>query len=173
MTFTEEWFGVGSCRAVRRLVESTRGLPGRVIEVGCWQGRSTVHIAHGAYPDTVHAVDTWQGSPGEISADLASGRDVFAEFTTNIAELTRGNVEAHRMGWRDYFAQDRGPVRFCHIDAEHTYAEVRDNIAAVLPLMVEGGVLCGDDAHHPPVIDAVTDTLGPTRREASLWIWEG
>lgn len=174
MTFHEDWFGEPSCRAVYRLVQSTHGLHGRVVEVGCWEGRSTSFIAQAAWPETVHAVDTWQGSPGEISADLAGepGRDVFATFTENMAELTRGNYEAHRMGWRDYFDSDRGPIRFLHIDAEHTYQEVHDNIEAALPLMVAGGIICGDDAHHPPVMEAVNELLSPIRREATLWIWE-
>jgi predicted O-methyltransferase YrrM len=173
MKFTEEWFGAASCRAVQRLVAQTQGLGGRVIEVGCWEGKSTIHIAQGCYPAKVQAVDTWEGSPGEISADLAAGRDVFATFNENIAELTRGNVEVHRIGWREYFEMDRGPIRFLHIDAEHTYREVFDNIAAALPLMVAGGVICGDDVHHPPIVEAVTDHFGTAwRREASLWIWE-
>jgi predicted O-methyltransferase YrrM len=172
MRFDEEWFGPASQKAVAGLVARTRALPGEVVEIGCWQGRSTIAIARAAWPKIVHAVDTWDGSPGEISADIADGRDVFAEFTENIDELTRGNVEVHRMGWRDYFAADHGPVRFCHIDAEHTYREVYDNIQAVLPLMVPGGILCGDDAHHPPVIQAVDELLGKTDRQASLWIYE-
>ena len=43
--------------------------------------------------------------------------------------------------------------------------------STVLPLMVAGGIICGDDAHHDPVITAVMDTLGDYRREATLWIW--
>lgn len=173
MKFDEDWFGAASCKAIQHLVSQTRGLDGRVVEVGSWQGKSTIHIAQGCYPEPVHAVDTWDGSPGEISADLAGERDVFAEFTENIAELTRGNVETHQMGWREYFAEDRGPVRFIHIDAEHTYREVFDNIAEVLPLMVAGGIVCGDDVHHPPIVQAVTEHFGSDwRREASLWIHE-
>ncbi len=168
--FGEQWFYPASCKAVAGLVRATRGLPGRVVEIGCWTGRSTVHIAHAAYPDTVHAVDTWNGSPGEISSELAAERDVFAQFLENMDDLTRGNVVPHRMGWRDYLAEDQTPVRFCHIDAEHTYREVFDNIEAIRPLMVAGGILCGDDAHHPPVIQAVTEQFGTYDRDASLWI---
>ena len=120
----------------------------------------------------VHAVDTWAGSPGEISAGLAAGRDVYTTFVGNVAELTRGNVDPHRQDWRSYLDSDRGPVRFVHIDAEHTYREVADTIEAVRPLMVAGGIICGDDAHHPPVIDAATDLLGTVERQASLWVWE-
>lgn len=171
--FTEDWFGEPSQRAIAELYGKVKGLPGAIIEVGCWQGRSTCALANAAHPAVVHAVDTWQGSPGEISAELAAGRDVYAEFAANVAELTAGNVEPHRMGWREFFADWSKPVRFLHIDAEHTYTEVRDNILAALPLMVPGGVICGDDAHHPPIRQAVLDVFGPTGRPtyqtATLW----
>lgn len=173
MTFTEDWFGFDSQRALQHAAICTNGVEGRVVEVGCWEGRSTVALAHAVAPEIVHAVDTWEGSPGEPSADLAAteGRDVFATFTENVAELTRGNVESHRMGWREYFVADATPIRFLHIDAEHTYQEVFDNILTALPLMAVGGIICGDDVHHPPVKQAVLDTLGEFQERATLWIW--
>lgn len=118
VTFTEDWFGEASCEALARLYKLTDAVEGHVIEVGCWQGRSTIALATAAKNHTVYAVDTWYGSPGEISADLASQRDVFAEFTANTAHLP--NIEVRRMGWREFFADLTGPVRFLHIDAEHT-----------------------------------------------------
>lgn len=168
MTFVEDWFSDHSQAALARLAASTNHLQGDVVEVGCWEGRSTIALANAVAPSAVHAVDTWQGSPGEISADLAAKRDVFATFQHNTTGL---NVVPHRMGWRDYFARIRMPVRCIHIDAEHSYAEVRENIESVLPLMVPGGVICGDDNHHPPVRQAVFDTLGNAWLCASLWYW--
>jgi predicted O-methyltransferase YrrM len=169
--FTEEWFSDDSCLVLGNLYRSVKDLSGAVIEVGCWQGRSTCALANAAHPEIVHAVDTWVGSPGEISADLAAGRDVFAEFNHNVKVLTHGNVETHRMGWREFFDGYTSRVKFIHIDAEHTYSEVSENIEAVLPLMVPCGVICGDDAHHEPVRQAVLDTLGDGFVSASLWIW--
>lgn len=170
MSFTEEWFSTQSCDVLATLAKSVVGLPGDIIEIGSWQGRSTVALANATHPERVHAVDTWQGSPGEISAELAAGRDVFAEFQRNIASLTRGNVDIYRMGWREFFDTHRRKVKLVFIDAEHTYEEVADNIETVLPLMVPGGVICGDDQHHPPVRQAVADTLGAAQVSASLWI---
>lgn len=171
MTFTEEWFCEASQRAIGELVGLTRDLDGDIVEVGCWEGRSTVALANAAHPAKVHAVDTWEGSPGEISADLAAGRDVFATFTANVDELTAGNVVAHRMGWRTYFGVNKAPVKFLHIDAEHTFREVFDNIDAALPLMVPGAVMCGDDFHHPPIRQAVFRHFRADRvvHLASLW----
>jgi SAM-dependent methyltransferase len=169
--YGENWFGEASQRALQRLAWSVETVSGLVVEVGCWTGRSTCALANSVWPTTVHAVDTWQGSPGEISAELAAERDVFEQFRRNVVSFTRGNVQPHRMGWREWFAGNTDPIRFLHIDAEHTYDEVRENIEAALPFMSERGVICGDDAHHPPVIQAVTDVLGPTERSATLWVW--
>lgn len=170
MTFTEEWFSPHSQQVLASLGRSVLGLPGDIVEVGSWEGRSTCALARAVFPEVVHAVDTWDGSPGEVSAELASERDVFATFQANVAVLTAGNVEVHRMGWRDYFETNRRSLRLVFIDAEHTYREVFDNIEAVLPLMVPGGIVCGDDAHHPPVQRAVIELFGGAPCLASLWV---
>lgn len=167
--FTEAWFGVESQLALRDLYKLTEGVPGDVVEVGCWEGRSTVALARAARPELVHAVDTWEGSPGEISAELAGERDVFSSFKDNIARLTAGNVQPHRMGWRDYFTTHRQPIRFLHIDATHTYEEVAGNIDAALPLLADGAVICGDDIHHRPVREAVQERFPEAKTVATLW----
>lgn len=153
--FVEQWFSEQSQEALAGLARSVHMLPGAIIEVGSWTGRSTCALANAVWPDQIHAVDTWQGSPGEISADLAQGRDVYGEFQANVAAYTSGNVVAHRTDWRSFFADWDDPIRLVFIDAEHTFTEVRDNIEAVLPHMVQGGVICGDDNHHGPVQEAV------------------
>jgi predicted O-methyltransferase YrrM len=170
VSFAEQWFSDESCDVLAGLADSVRDMEGRIVEVGSWQGRSTCALANAVNPQTVHAVDTWNGSPGELSQLLATGRDVYAEFAANVAALTAGNVEAHRMGWRDYFASDRTPIKFLFIDAEHTYVEVRDNIAAAVPLLTPGAVICGDDAHHPPIQRAVLEAFPNAERVASLWV---
>jgi hypothetical protein len=73
------------------------------------------------------------------------------------------------MDWREYFRLNRDPIRFLHIDAEHTYENVRDNIEAALPLMVPNGIVCGDDVHHPPVQRAVLEHFPEAQVSATLW----
>lgn len=169
--FGEQWFSVESQSALADLARGVRDLDGAIIEVGCWTGRSTCALANAVWPDQIHAVDTWAGSPGEISEQLAQGRDVFAEFQRNVTEYTSGNVVTHRTDWRSFFADWDEPIRLVHIDATHTFEEVRDNIIEVLPRIVKGGVICGDDNHHPPIQRAVWETLGNAWLTASLWHW--
>ena len=144
--FTENWFHNESCDRLAQLARQVDHIPGVIIEIGSWEGKSTCVLANAIRPRIVHAVDTWQGSPNEISAELAAERDVHATFANNVKVLTGGNVVEHRMGWREYMAGHGGPIALVFIDAEHTYREVYDTITAVLPFMSPGGVICGDDA---------------------------
>ena len=170
MTFTEMWFSPAACENLAALARQVLDLEGRIVEIGSWEGRSTIALANAVAPAVVHAVDTWDGSPGEPSWDLAHERDVFARFESNIVTTTRGNVEPHRMDWRDYFAADLSPCRFVFIDGEHTYEQVSATLETVVPLMVPGGIICGDDVHHLPVMQAVVDRFGPSVPWiANLW----
>jgi predicted O-methyltransferase YrrM len=169
--FTEAWFDEQSQQVLAGLARSVADVPGLIVEIGAWEGRSTCALANAVHPRLVHSVDTWHGSPGEISADLAAHRDVFARWQANTTTFTRGNVQAHRMGWREFVPTITDPVALVFIDAEHTFVEVRDNIKAMLPLMSSGGVICGDDAHHPPVLTAALEVLGEVTRSAALWVY--
>ena len=169
--FVEDWFCEASQDALANLGRSVADVDGLIVEIGAWTGRSTCALARAIHPRVVHSVDTWQGSPSEISAELAANRDVYAQWQHNVAMFTRGNVIGHRMGWRQFVPSINQPVALGFIDAEHTYTEVFDNIQALLPLMAAGGVLCGDDVHHPPVRQAVCDALGAFTQSATLWIW--
>lgn len=171
--FTEDWFSAPSCEALAAMVREVANIPGRIVEIGAWEGRSTIALANAAHPRLVHSVDTWEGSPGEISAELAAQRDVFTRWKANVKAATRGNVVPHRMGWREHLPQVDEPIALAFIDAEHTYVEVRDNILALLPKMAPGGIICGDDQHHPPVQQAVTEVLGADVYViASLWFYQ-
>jgi len=172
-TFREDWFGEASQQALIDLYGLVEHLEGDIVEIGSWEGRSTIALANAAKPAIVHAVDTWRGSPGEISADLAAepGRDVRATFLANVEFATAGNVEDHCCSWREFFAGHDRPIRMAFIDAEHSYREVFDNLTEVLARLVPGGVVCGDDMHHPPVRQAVLDLLPDAQAIATLWWW--
>lgn len=161
ITFHENWFPQPKRDALMTAMRSVEAPVGDVIEVGSWEGKSTIDIANFFYPLNVTAIDHWKGDLNYTEnglADLAASRDVFATFQNNISLGTRGNVVVARMDWRDYVWDQ--PIRFIFIDGEHTYDQVRDNIEIVKPLMVPGGIICGDDLAHPPVAQAVFDSLG-------------
>ena len=187
MPFTERWYHDEQAALLARIAGFIKGrqLDGAFIEIGSWEGKSTIAIANACHPRTLHAVDHWLGNLDEsadhVSVMAARQRDVFATFQANMAAHTRGNVVPHRQDWREFMKTWQEPIAFCHIDASHDYVSVRDNLAAILPLMVRGGVVCGDDwlsaniNRHDlqgGVQRAVMELLPGAQSQGNLWFAE-
>lgn len=147
--FHEDWYDAQQLAALARAYEFARPLAGAVLEIGCWEGRSTAVLARACLPEVLLAVDTWQGNldedPHHVSVLLARQRDVFAIFLHNMRLLASGNVVPVQQDCHGFLATFAAPVKFCHIDASHDYESVRRTIAALLPQLVPGAILCGDD----------------------------
>ena len=177
MRFDTFWINDGQLHELTVLAAGTNDLPGEVIEVGVYQGRSAIPLANAVYPTTLHAVDNWQGglddpeavalgivqTPDELSRD---NRGIFLE---NIAEGARGNIKVHDMDWREFTEQWTSPVRFLHIDATHTANQVSDNIAALLPFAVPGAIFAGDDYTYSGVREGVSRHFPEVNESGALW----
>jgi len=175
--FTENWWPVGKRTRTHTAVTFARPalVFGAAIEIGCWEGRSSVHIANWIAPRTLHCVDHFKGDLHRLDngvAALAQTKDVRARFLLNVETYTSGNVVLHPIDWREFAAEWSDPIGLLHIDAEHTYEDVFDTIAWALPLVVEGGVIVGDDYVAPGVRRAVRECLPDARSQASTWWWQ-
>lgn len=158
MAFHERWFSAPKQRRLQLALDAVATSEGAVIEVGCWEGRSTITIANHFAPDVVHCIDHWLGdltNPSSGVQAIAATRDVFADFKENMDFATAGNYLVHRMGWRDLDWDEIGPIRFLFIDGEHTYSEVYDNLKATEHLWLPGSIIAGDDCTVPGVGRAV------------------
>lgn len=173
--FVEQWFNPPKRRRLLEAMEAVTATEGDIIEVGSWEGRSTIDIANFFVPANVIAIDHWKGDLTNLAngvAAIAARRDVFAAFKANMDAATKGNYVVARMDWRDYVWEGR--IRFLFIDGQHTYNEVYDNIEVAIPLMVEGGVIAGDDYTVGQVERAAKRALGrePTHHGgpgAAIW----
>lgn len=170
--FHETWIQVDTLAEMRRLVQSVAHLDGDIVEFGVWEGRSTLILGAAAHPETVHAVDHWGGSPTLPIDVYAPGRDVKATFYENLAELGDGNIVVHEMSTAEFMATPR-PVKFLHIDADHAYEVVVDEIRWGLANLVPGGVICGDDysGNWPGVVRAVEQVLPQRELFNNMWWW--
>lgn len=175
--FHEHWFGPAKRKRLHVAMQAVTASRGAVIEVGCWEGRSTIEIANFFPSHTVIAIDHWRGDetdPGSGVMALAAQRDVYADFIANMQAATAGNYRVARMGWQA-FGWSEQAIRFLFIDGEHTYDQVHANIQVALPQLELGGVLAGDDYTIPAVAKAVRAALGePVHCEgpgAAIWYW--
>ncbi|HEY5706012.1 MAG TPA: class I SAM-dependent methyltransferase [Terrimicrobiaceae bacterium] len=146
-----------------------------IIEVGSWHGRSSRAIADNMPEGSIlYCVDHWLGAETERdsyhrSAKLKDGDHAFIRFSENLFDhIQKGRVIALRMSSRNAaeFLRKQGiTAEMVFIDAGHTYQEVKEDIDLWLPLMREGGTICGHDYYHennmwPEVQQAVDERFG-------------
>lgn len=170
--YTEHWYSEQQAARLAQLAFATDGLTGIVVEIGCWQGISTIVLAQAVAPVELIAIDHWQGQvEAPHTQKLAQARDIFAEFTANLAAAgVLDRVCIIRGDWADGLTQlGAQPVRFAHLDDGHTTEAVTGQIRALWPLFQRGGILAGDDWGWPSVRAAVVAELPGAYAEGNLW----
>jgi hypothetical protein len=183
--FHEDWYPDVQLTRLVAAFERSRRTGGAIVEIGCWEGKSTIAIANACHPEPVIAVDTWAGSlaegPGHPTVLIARERDVFGQFRSNIEALTRGNVTPVRQECLAWLTAWDQPLKFVHIDASQDYGSVRRTIELCLPHVGPGGVLCGDDFQTADasrtdldggVERAVRETLPGFEQQHNFWLWQ-
>lgn len=143
------WFSGADLYA--RYVASVSG-PSVAVELGAWKGRSTscmgVEIARSGKPIRFHAVDTWQGSDGEIDhaqdADVAGGT-LYDAFCRNIAPVAEHIIPIRSDSGLAAGAFDDSSVDFLYVDAAHTYEGVIRDLSCWFSKVQIGGTIAGDD----------------------------
>lgn len=164
------WMGKASLRWLYARAQESN----RVVEVGCWLGRSTTVLAKGC-PGTVWAVDHWLGTPdepdqhGRLYAGFLESRDPYKEFRRNLRPYIKaGKVIPMRMASVEAARKLR--LQLSHqsmdmvfIDGDHSYPGVFADLEAWTPMVASGGLLCGHDFHYPGVQQAVTERFAEVK----------
>lgn len=124
--------------------------PLQILEVGSWLGSTAIAMADAVTEATVHCVDTWEGTPTDITgpcAKQAGGPDaVFEEFKRRVGPRLGKTVRA-LVGKSTDIARQAFDHQFdlIFIDADHTYEGCKADIEAWWPHLREGGVMVGHD----------------------------
>lgn len=186
--FIENWYSTQQLQDLRDTYFRCKDRVGAVIEIGCWEGKSAIALARACAPEPLICIDTWEGN---IAESLCIGfehptvteckrRDVYGRFMANMTAGTAGNFIAVREDCLKWLDRDDQKIKFCHVDASHEYESVHATISKLLPKMVPGGVLCGDDYLsancqrtdlHGGVERAVRELLPGHGNNGNLWFW--
>lgn len=178
VSFNEYWISNFQLQQLWQTYSSRcSNLNGIIVEIGCWEGRSTITLAKAAYPEIVHAVDTWKGNIGEgenhTTIEILKDRDVFAQFMKNIKECKINNIIVYKLSSKEFLESLEESIKFVHIDGSHDYESVRSEISFLLPIIVPGGVICGDDLTSAPgVRQAVDELLVNYEKCGNMFIWQ-
>ena len=175
--YPEGFFSEWNMQVYRKLAY---GVPenGQIAEIGVWLGRSISSIADLISDKhiTVHAVDTFKGTPGEFSNIDAEAqrRDVKNEFLSNMNKFCIStNITLHHKTSEEAAKDvEDNTLDLVFIDAEHTYEAVLTDIKAWLPKLKTNGVMAGHD-YAPPVfpgvVQAVTEVFGKVEVANDVW----
>lgn len=187
--FSENWYSNEQIKNLVETVSKVKDLEGEVVEIGCWEGKSTCALANAVYPTMVHAVDTWQGNTAEgedhPSVVKAKKRDVYSAFLKNVNTRTKSNVSPWKEDCFAWLARMRNPdqefkAKFFHIDAAHDYESVKKTVAMAKGHLVKGGILCGDDFLSANALRddlnggverAVREMCPGVKNEGNFWYW--
>ncbi len=188
-TFHEEWYHPEQLKELAKLANDSMWPNGdfqeyKNLEIGCWEGRSSIAITNAVYPESLYCVDTWKGNIDEkepISEMAAKERNVFQQFIDNMVECTPGNFIPVQMDCHKFLREVSYIYKFVHIDASHDYESVKRTIEALLHKLIVGGVLCGDDYLtacddrkdlNGGVMRAVKELLPNHYNIGNLWVWK-
>lgn len=126
-------------------------VPGAILEIGTFKGKSTVGLAAVARRqglDPIVTVDP-HTAPAATDPDLAGQGSSWEGFVTTLGVAgVRDRVEAHRMYSRDLARAWKRPIRMLWIDGDHTHAGTLEDYRLFSRYLVPGGVIALHDVLH-------------------------
>lgn len=157
-----------------------------IVEVGTWMGGSARTMANimkrnGHEDFEIVCVDTFLGSVEHWAREaflmtFTNGQpDIYNQFLSNtlhsgyqdvITPFPCDSINAAQVLKKFNVAPD-----MVYIDAGHDYESVSADIKRWSELLRSGGTLLLDDAHHPPIQQAVADLIPNATKEAEKFIW--
>jgi hypothetical protein len=118
--FHENWYSESQLSNLVELYKGVSDLSGSIIEIGCWEGKSTVRLANECYPKVLICNDTWLGNVEESKLTgivhptemILKERDVFGIFKNNMDSLTKGNYLVIREDCIKWLTSFTGKIKF-------------------------------------------------------------
>ena len=176
-------------QVVLRELAQVRGVPGDVVEFGCFVGTTSVHLAkalRGASKQ-LYLYDSFAGLPEKRSEDMSPAGEQFkaGELLATKKELIRNLKQANvpmptiTKGWFSDVTPDQIPsqISFAFLDGDY-YDSILDPLRLIWPRLAPGAVIVIDDYANealPGAAKAVNEWMKthPARQfkvEASLGI---
>ncbi|TMJ03992.1 MAG: class I SAM-dependent methyltransferase, partial [Alphaproteobacteria bacterium] len=127
--------------------QSELGITGHIAEIGTFEGRFFIAMALGLAPgERALGIDTFNW-PNEGLLDLfhshcarhGLARERYSAIKANVRDLSAGDIQT-TLG---------GPVRFWHLDGDHSREQLSLDLALAESTLHSQGIICLDDMLHP------------------------
>ena len=128
--------------------QSALGIGGELVEIGTFEGRFFIAMAHGLAPgEKALGIDRFDwpdtGIEGRFLANCAThgiARDRYSSWKADSREITSSELR-EKLGDR--------PVRFVHIDSHHSRECLTNDLELIASVLHRDGIICLDDMLHP------------------------
>jgi hypothetical protein len=140
-------------------IQSEHGISGHLAEIGTFEGRYFIALAH-ALKDDERAIgfDTFVWPDEEVKARLESN---LAKHGVSSRAIIK-KADSRKLNANDILSlvPDK-KVRFFHIDGEHTPECLASDLALAVATLDRRGVICLDDMLHPgyPTLAVTVDAF--------------
>ena len=141
-------------------------LKGDVVEIGSWQGRSTIFLATAAKESgngDFYAIDHFKGNIGKEDSYAVGGSldNLKDNFNQNISNFGLSNV-VHLLDMTNTEASKHvkdKTIRLLFVDGDHTKNGVRKDIELFFPKLKKGSIVIFDDYFEgfPGLIEAIDE----------------
>jgi len=172
------WLTVAEAAALFDLARSLPHERPLAVEIGCWQGKSSVCLAKGLagkqLPQLV-CIDPFDASGDAASAGDYAGRaqragPLQAAFEQNLAAAGVREIVAVRRGFsHEHAAGFRDPIDLLFLDGDHEFAAVQRDYRDWAGKVQQGGYLAMHDVVHP-VHDGPRRVVEELVRRDPAWV---
>ena len=64
--FNNNWYSENQIVDFVNLLKKIKNIDGKIIEIWCWEGKSTVSLANNCFPEILICNDTWLGNVKKV-----------------------------------------------------------------------------------------------------------
>jgi hypothetical protein len=112
------------------------------LEIGSFEGRSTVFVGELKNTNSITAIDTWEGSDEHNDISFIK---VFENFKTNINVLNKSNIKFFKTTSDNFFKNNKNVYNLIYIDGSHEYTQVKKDFVNSLNCLEKNGYIICDD----------------------------
>lgn len=160
-SFTADWFSA-NVPVWSALLDEIPAI-GKVLEIGSYEGRSTVWLIEHAFKATgrgeVFCIDTWEGGPEHQGNDMPAVKERFLRNIEIAKAKTEAEIAVHLLKGSSFdqlvslIADGHGlSFDLIYVDGSHLCSDVLSDLVLAFQLCKVGGLIICDDYLWPAPI---------------------
>jgi predicted O-methyltransferase YrrM len=135
-----DWFSHNNMTWEKFIINKIHSI--KYLEIGSFEGRSTLFIGELKNTNSITAVDTWEGSEEHNNISF---KKVFQNFKKNIVILNKSNVKFYKTTSDNFFRNNHNVYNLIYIDGNHEYSQIKKDFVNSLNCLKKNGYIICDD----------------------------